>query len=82
MSLSLFLLHPLVNTLINLGYARASGELMPWWMLAAIGPPLAILIAYAYFRLVEVPIRRYRSGSAQGTPKGSPSANKLATASK
>jgi peptidoglycan/LPS O-acetylase OafA/YrhL len=81
MSLSLFLLHPLVNTLINLGYARASGELMPWWMLAAIGPPLAILIAYAYFRLVEVPIRRYRSGSARGMPKGSPSANKLATAS-
>ena len=61
MSLSLFLLHPLVNTLINLSYAKASGELMPWWMLAMVGPPLSIIVALAYFRVVEVPIRQYRT---------------------
>jgi peptidoglycan/LPS O-acetylase OafA/YrhL len=61
MSLSLFLLHPFVNTLINLAFARATGELMPWWMLALVGPPLSILLAYIYFRTVEVPIRRLRA---------------------
>jgi peptidoglycan/LPS O-acetylase OafA/YrhL len=62
MSLSLFLLHPLVNTLINLGYARWTGSLMPWWMLIMAGPPLSIAVAYGYFRSVEVPIRRFRGG--------------------
>jgi peptidoglycan/LPS O-acetylase OafA/YrhL len=61
MSLSLFLLHPFVNTLVNLSYARLTGALIPWWVLALIGPPLSILVAYGYFRTVEVPIRRLRA---------------------
>ena len=61
MSLSLFLIHPLVNTLANLGFARVTGELMPWWMLALFGPPLSITVAFLYFRAVEVPIRRFRA---------------------
>ena len=61
MSLSLFLIHPLVNTGINLAYTRQTGELMPWWLLALLGPPASILVAFAYFRLVEVPLRRTRA---------------------
>ena len=61
MSLSLFLVHPLVNTLINLTFARITGELLPWWALALIGPPLSVLVAFGYFRTVEVPIRRLRA---------------------
>lgn len=63
MSLSLFLLHPFVNTIINLAYARQTGEVIPWWLLAIVGPPVSILVAYVYFRTVEVPIRRLRAGS-------------------
>jgi peptidoglycan/LPS O-acetylase OafA/YrhL len=33
---------------------------MPWWGLALVGPPLSLLVAYGYFRAVEVPIRRLR----------------------
>ena len=61
MSLSLFLLHPFVNTLVNLSYARLTGDLIPWWLLALIGPPLSVLVAYGYFRTVEVPIRKLRA---------------------
>lgn len=60
MSLSLFLIHPLVNTLLNLGYARLTGVIIPWWLLALLGPPLSVAAAFIYFRLVEVPIRRGR----------------------
>lgn len=65
MSLSLFMLHPLVNTVLNLAFAHLFRMFMPWWALAIVGPPLSILIAYGYFRLVEVPIRRLRSTRAQ-----------------
>ncbi|HZC37883.1 MAG TPA: acyltransferase [Sphingomicrobium sp.] len=61
MSLSLFLLHPFVNTLINLSYARITGELISWWLLAIIGPPLSVLVAFGYFTAVEVPLRRLRA---------------------
>lgn len=61
MSLSLFLLHPLVNSFLYLGYAQATGLLMPWWQLAVFGPPLSIAVAYVYFLLLEVPIRRARA---------------------
>lgn len=57
MSLSLFLIHPLVNTLLNLGFARVTGTLAPWWLLALVGPPLSILAAYGYYRAIEVPVR-------------------------
>lgn len=70
MSLSLFLLHPLVNTILSLTFARLSGQIIPWWLLAMVGPPLSILVAYGYFRAVEVPIRRYRSRRSAG-PKAS-----------
>jgi peptidoglycan/LPS O-acetylase OafA/YrhL len=72
MSLSLFLIHPLVNTVINLSYARATGELMPWWMLALAGPPLSIVVAYAYFRVVEVPIRQYRTRASRASRTSRP----------
>ena len=61
MSLSLFLLHPFVNTVINLSFARITGQLTPWWLLGLIGPPSSVLVAYGYFRIVEVPIRRVRT---------------------
>jgi len=67
-SLSLFLLHPLVNTIINLAYARETGEILPWWLLAMIGPPASIVVAYGYFRAVEVPIRRFRSSAVRRSP--------------
>ena len=68
MSLSLFLIHPLVNTLLNLGYARASGVLAPWWMLAVVGPPLSLIVAYGYYRAVEVPIRDLRRRVKRPSP--------------
>jgi len=60
MSLSLFLIHPLVNTLLNLGFARATGVLAPWWLLALVGPPLSLVAAYGYYHAVELPIRNLR----------------------
>ena len=70
MSLSLFLLHPLVNTLLNLAYASQTGDVIPWWLLSMVGPPASILVAYAYFRTVEVPIRRFRAGRRRAHPTG------------
>lgn len=61
MSLSLFLLHPLVNTLLTLGYPKVMGALMPWWLLLAVGPPLSLLVSFVFFRLVEVPVRQART---------------------
>lgn len=75
MSLSLFLLHPLVNTMLNLAFARHFGELMPWWMLSLVGPPLSVLVAYAYFRMVEVPIRQLRS--SRGAESDAPDSRRI-----
>jgi peptidoglycan/LPS O-acetylase OafA/YrhL len=61
MSLSLFLLHPFVNTVINLTYAKETGQVVPWWLLSIVGPPASIMAAFCYFRVVEVPLRRARS---------------------
>ncbi len=60
MSLSLFMLHPLVNTILNLAFAHYAREILPWWALSLVGPPLSLVVAYGYFRAVEVPIRRLR----------------------
>lgn len=63
MSLSLFLIHPLINTLLALGFARSTGQLAPWWLLAIVGPPLSLVAAYAYYRAVELPIARLRNAT-------------------
>jgi peptidoglycan/LPS O-acetylase OafA/YrhL len=68
MSLSLFLVHPLVNTVLNLVYTKYVGGVMPWWALSIVGPPLSILVAYGYFRSVEVPLRKMRRRVAS-TPR-------------
>lgn len=60
MSLSLFLVHPLVNTLLNIAYTDYTGQVMPWWALSIIGPPLSVVAAFGYFRAVEVPLRKLR----------------------
>lgn len=60
MSLSLFLTHPLVNTILNLSYAKMTGVIIPWWLLSLVGPPISVVVAFVYFRIIEVPIRRGR----------------------
>lgn len=71
MSLSLFLTHPLVNTVINLLFAKLTGVAIPWWLLLLVGPPASLLFGFLYFRIVETPIRRWRGRlmrPASGTP--------------
>jgi peptidoglycan/LPS O-acetylase OafA/YrhL len=60
MSLSAFLLHPFVNTVIRLVFTGYSGEEMSWWVLALVGPPLSFGAAYISWRFLEVPLRRLR----------------------
>lgn len=68
MSLTLFLLHPLVNTVIVLGFPHLFGILIPWWLLMLIGPPLALGVSFVFFRLVETPIRGMRAGRGGPAP--------------
>ena len=56
-SLSLFLLHPFVNTLLRLGFTAATGVEMPWWLLFAVGPVLSVGAAWLMWRTVEQPLR-------------------------
>ncbi|WP_265562222.1 acyltransferase family protein [Sphingomicrobium arenosum] len=77
MSLSIFLLHPLVNVLLTLGYTAATGLAIDWWLLSLVGPPLSLLVAFLYFRAVEVPLRQMRRrarSSASIKPPAAPSA--------
>ncbi len=74
MSLSLFLIHPLVNTLIYLGYGATTGAVMPWWALAVVGPPLSLLAGFAFFRMIEVPIRQMRRSAARESHRGATAA--------
>lgn len=62
MSLTLFFTHPLISTLFRLSWARNFGNTLEWWQIAIAGPLLSLLFAFAFFRLVEVPIRRQRGG--------------------
>jgi peptidoglycan/LPS O-acetylase OafA/YrhL len=62
LSLPLFLLHPLVNTVIRLIYAQATGVEMPWWLLFAVGPVLSVAAAWGFHRAVEEPLKRLSSG--------------------
>ena len=67
-SFSLFLLHPLVNTLLRLSYTRISGVEMPWWALFATGVPLSIGAAWIFSRAIEDPLKRARAvGSSART---------------
>jgi peptidoglycan/LPS O-acetylase OafA/YrhL len=58
LSLPLFLLHPLVNTIMRLTFTEATGIEMPWWLLFAVGPVLSILAAWAFNRSIEAPLKR------------------------
>ena len=60
-SFSLFLLHPLVNTLLRLGFTRAAGVEMPWWGLFATGVPLSVGAAWLFWRWVEEPLKAARA---------------------
>lgn len=68
MSLSLFLVHPLVNTLLNIGYSELTGSVIPWWLLTIVGPPISLIAAFGYFRAVEVPLRRMRRRTRPALP--------------
>ena len=59
-SFSLFLLHPLVNTVLRLGFAQATGIEMPWWLLLGTGVPLSVGAAWLFARWVEEPFKRVR----------------------
>jgi peptidoglycan/LPS O-acetylase OafA/YrhL len=56
-SFGLFLLHPLVNTILRLGYTGVTGVEMPWWALLIVGPVLSIAAATCFARIVEMPLR-------------------------
>jgi peptidoglycan/LPS O-acetylase OafA/YrhL len=58
LSLPLFLLHPLVNTVLRLVFTQTTGVEMPWWLLFAVGPCLSILAAWGFHRVVEEPLKR------------------------
>lgn len=60
MSLSAFLLHPLINTVIRLVYTRYTATEMPWWLLFIVGPVVSFGAAYVLWRTLEVPLRRLR----------------------
>ncbi len=57
-SFGLFLLHPLINTVLRLGYTDVTGVEMPWWALLGVGPTISIGAAVLFARFVELPLRR------------------------
>jgi peptidoglycan/LPS O-acetylase OafA/YrhL len=64
MSLSAFLLHPLVNTLIRLVYTAQFGVEMAWWLLFIVGPLASFAVAWVFWRCIEEPLRKLKSQSA------------------
>jgi peptidoglycan/LPS O-acetylase OafA/YrhL len=60
MSLTLFFLHPLVSTLFRLVWAQYVRTPLEWWKIAIAGPVLSLIVAFAFFRVIEVPLRRLR----------------------
>jgi peptidoglycan/LPS O-acetylase OafA/YrhL len=58
LSLPLFLLHPLVNTVLRLCFTQMTGIEMPWWLLFAVGPCLSIMAAWGFHRVIEEPLKR------------------------
>lgn len=65
--LSLFFLHPFVNTVLLLAWPKMTGALMPWWAFAVVGPMIAIPSAWAMHVVIEKPLTGRRK--AAGTPK-------------
>ena len=60
-SFSLFLLHPLINTLLRLAFTGATGVEMPWWVLFAAGVPMSVGAAWLFWRWIEQPLKAARS---------------------
>ena len=76
-SFSLFLLHPLVNTVLRLSYTSVSGVEMPWWALIIVGPAISIGMATLFARHVELPLHTLSSRYGR-TPKARASSPVLA----
>lgn len=62
--LSLFFLHPFVNTVLLLAWPKMTGELMPWWAFAVVGPMIAIPAAWAMHVAIEKPLTGRRKATA------------------
>jgi peptidoglycan/LPS O-acetylase OafA/YrhL len=60
-ALSLFFLHPFVNTVLVLSWPHLTGSVMPWWAFAIVGPAVAIPCAWAMHVFVERPLLSARS---------------------
>lgn len=60
-ALSLFFLHPFVNTVLVLAWPHLTGSLMPWWAFAIVGPAVAIPCAWAMHVAIERPLLSARS---------------------
>lgn len=58
--LSIFFLHPFVNTLVLLAWPKVFGSTMPWWLFAAACPGLAILGAWGMHTVLERPLMGMR----------------------
>ena len=65
--LSLFFLHPFVNTVLLLAWPKMTGALMPWWAFAFVGPMIAIPAAWAMHIAIEKPLTGRRKAAV--TPK-------------
>lgn len=74
MSLSAFLLHPFVNTIIRLVYTRNFETEMAWWLLFAIGPVMSFALAWVFWRLFEEPLRQLKSRSVVAPRSGAATA--------
>jgi len=61
--LSLFFLHPLVNTVLLLAWPKMTGVMMPWWAFAVIGPMIAIPAAWAMHVVIEKPLTGRRKAT-------------------
>lgn len=55
-ALSLFFLHPFVNTVLVLSWPHLTGAPIAWWAFAIVGPALAIPSAWAMHVLIERPL--------------------------
>ena len=67
-ALSLFFLHPFVNTVLVLAWPHLTGAAITWWAFAIVGPALAIPCAWGMHIAIERPLlstRRPRAASAR-----------------
>jgi peptidoglycan/LPS O-acetylase OafA/YrhL len=68
MSLSAFLLHPFINTVIRLVFTNYTGVEMPWWLLSIVGPVASFGVAYVFWLAIETPLRNARA-RMKGAPR-------------